>query len=159
MLKAAFYGNIIGNMNKLGVILDTNILVAGLSSRSGASHQLLRRCHEGEFTIIASVPLWLEYEATLKRVEIRKMHGLSARDIDDLLNILAVAVKPTALHYLWRPQLTDPGDEMVLETALNGAADALVTFNLGDFQSAADRFGLKLLLPADFLKLLKRKKP
>lgn len=146
-------------MKSPSVILDTNVLVAGLSSRNGASHQLLRRCNEGEFSIIASVPLWLEYEATLKRAEIRKMHGLSARDIDDLLNILAVAVKPTALHYLWRPQLSDPGDEMVLETALNGAADALVTFNLADFQPAAGRFGLKLLLPADFLKLLRRRKP
>lgn len=146
-------------MKKPSVVLDTNVLVAGLSSRNGASHQLLRRCNEGEFAIIASVPLWLEYEATLKRAEIRKMHGLSARDIDDLLNILAVAVKPTALHYLWRSQLSDPGDEMVLETALNGAADALVTFNLNDFQPTAGRFGLKLLPPADFLKLLKRRKP
>ena len=87
------------------------------------------------------------------------MHGLSVRDIDDLLNNLAVAVRPTALHYLWRPQLSDPGDEMVLETALNGAADALVTFNIGDFKAATDRFGLKLLLPADFLTTLKRSKP
>ena len=87
------------------------------------------------------------------------MHGLPVRDIDDLLNNLAVAVKPTALHYLWRPQLPDPGDEMVLETALNGAADALVTFNFGDFQPAAGRFGLKLLRPADFLSTLKRSKP
>ena len=87
------------------------------------------------------------------------MHGLSARDIDDLLNNLAVAVRPTALHYLWRPQLSDPGDEMVLETALNGAAEVLVTFNIGDFKPAADRFGLKLLRPADFLNTLKRSKP
>jgi predicted nucleic acid-binding protein len=87
------------------------------------------------------------------------MHGLSARDIDDLLNNLAVAVRPTALHYLWRPQLSDPGDEMVLEAALNGAADALVTFNIGDFKPAADRLVLKLLRPADFLNTLKRSKP
>lgn len=146
-------------MNKPCVLLDTNILVAGLSSRNGASHQLLRHCFDGKFEIVASVPLWLEYEATLKRAEIRKMHGLSVRDIDDLLNNLAVAVRPTALHYLWRPQLSDPGDEMVLETALNGAADALVTFNIGDFKAATDRFGLKLLLPADFLTTLKRSKP
>ena len=154
-----FCGNITGNMKKPCVLLDTNILVAGLSSRNGASYQLLRYCFDGKFEIVASVPLWLEYEATLKRAEIRKMHGLSIRDIDDLLNNLAVAVRPTALHYLWRPQLSDPGDEMVLETALNGAADSLVTFNIGDFKAAADRFGLKLLLPADFLTILKRSKP
>lgn len=159
LLKVNLYTNITGNMKKASIILDANVLVAGLSSRNGASHQLLRCSNEGEFSLIASVPPWLEYEATLKRAEIRKLHGLSERDIDDLLNILAIAVKPTSLHYLWRPQLSDPGDEMVLETALNGAADALVTFNLSDFQPAANRFGLKLLLPADFLKLLRRRKP
>lgn len=146
-------------MKKLCVILDTNILVAGFSSRNGASYQLMRYCLDGKFEILASVPLWLEYEATLKRAEIRKMHGLSIQDIDDLLNNLAVAVRPTALHYLWRPQLSDPGDEMVLETALNGAADALITFNIGDFKAAADKFKLQLLLPADFLTTLKRRKP
>ena len=149
-----------GNMTrKPCVVLDTNILVAGLASRNGASHQLLRRCYQGEFEIIASVPLWLEYEAILKRSEIRKMHGLSARDIDHLLNALAIFVKPTTLHYLWRPQLSDPGDEMVLETAFNSAADALITFNLADFRLAAARFGITLLLPADFLKILKRRTP
>jgi putative PIN family toxin of toxin-antitoxin system len=157
--NAAICGNITGNMKKPSVLLDTNILVAGLSSRNGASYQLLRYCFDGKFEIVASVPLWLEYEAILKRAEIRKMHRLSARDIDGFLNNLAVAVKPTALHYLWRPQLSDPGDEMVLEAALNGAADALVTFNIGDFKPAADRLGLKLLRPADFLNMLKRNKP
>ena len=56
--------------------------------------------------------------------------------------------EPVKTHFLWRPQLRDPGDEMVLEAAVNGRADALVTFNLRDFGSAPSRFGVELLLPA-----------
>lgn len=62
-------------------------------------------------------------------------------------------VEPVHLNYLWRPQLQDPNDEMVLETALNGGADALVTFNTKDFAAAADLFALKLVTPAEYIKL------
>jgi len=106
--------------------------------------------------MLASVPLWLEYEAILKRETIRALHGMNAADIDDLLAIFSLSVQPVALHFLWRPQLNDPKDEMVLETALNGVADALVTFNVADFRPVAERLGMNLLLPSAFLKELRR---
>jgi len=144
-----------GNMTKPRVVLDTNVLVAGLSSRSGASYQLLLRCRNNEFSIMASIPLWLEYEAVLKRDEIRRMHGLSPKKVDTFLSNLALFCTPVTLHYLWRPQLSDPNDEMVLETALNGQADALVTFNIADFELATKRFGVNLIQPRTFLEKLK----
>jgi len=82
------------------------------------------------------------------------MHGLSMDGVDNFLDALALLVEPVDLHYLWRPQLNDPADEMVLETALNARADALVTFNLRDFSAAAKRFGLHLLTPAECLSVL-----
>ncbi len=82
------------------------------------------------------------------------MHGLSGIEIDRFLDALAILVEPVSMNYLWRPQLRDPKDEMVLETALNACADALVTFNQRDFQPAADNFRLRLLLPAACLLLM-----
>ncbi len=145
-------------MIKPRVVLDTNILVAGLSSNLGASYQLLLRCRNNEFRLVASIPLWLEYEAVLKRDETRKLHGLSRKKVDVFLSTLAQFCDPVTLHYLWRPQLSDANDEMVLETALNGQADALVTFNVADFESAAKRFSIKIIQPRVFLEKLKENK-
>lgn len=133
------------------VVFDTNLIVAGLSSRRGASHALLRQAIEGRFILLASPPLWLEYEAVLKREEIRRLHKLGDKDVDDFLDALAAVVDPVHFHYLWRPQLSDPKDEMVLETAMNGQSDALVTFNIRDFQVAMTRLVPQLLTPSQFL--------
>lgn len=59
------------------------------------------------------------------------------------------------MHFQWRPQLRDAADEMVLEAAINGQADALVTHNTGDFAEAAARFGLRIVTPGEMLKELK----
>ena len=140
-----------GDMTFCRVTIDTNVLVAGLGSRNGASFQVLSHWLDGSFVACASVPLWLEYEATLKRDDLRKMHGLADREIDVLLDAWATHVVPVELQFTWRPQLRDPKDEMVLETALNGRADALVTFNRADFEEAAQRFRLPLWRPQDLL--------
>jgi predicted nucleic acid-binding protein len=80
-------------------------------------------------TMLASVPLMLEYEAVLTRPDQLIATGLSVEETNDVLDELASVVEPAAFHFRWRPQLTDPGDEMVLETAVNGSAGRLVTFN------------------------------
>jgi len=69
--------------------------------------------------------------------------------------VLAIAESVKA-HFLWRPQLRDPGDEMVLETAVNGRADALVTFNVRDFGSVPERFGIEVLIPREAIKRIRR---
>jgi predicted nucleic acid-binding protein len=62
-----------------------------------------------------------------------------------------MAIEPVDVRFTWRPQLSDADDEMVLEAAVNGRADALVTHNLGDFAAAAPSFGLLVIPPADLL--------
>jgi len=71
------------------------------------------------------------------------------------LDALIAIAKPVAMHFTWRPQLTDPADEMVLETVINGQADALVTFNRRDFAKAPEAFGIELLLPSEALRKLR----
>lgn len=74
--------------------------------------------------------------------------------MDDFLDALATVVEPIHFHYLWRPQLSDPKDEMVLETAMNGQSDALATFNIRDFRTAMAHFAPRLLTPSQFLAYL-----
>ncbi|HET8922577.1 MAG TPA: PIN domain-containing protein [Candidatus Acidoferrum sp.] len=105
--------------------------------------------------LLATPPLFLEYEDVLKRAEHRLVHKLSPEQIDDFLRELAVLIEPVELHFRWRPQVHDTNDEMVLEAAINGDADALVTYNAADFSIASERFSIPVLKPADFLKKVK----
>lgn len=101
-----------------------------------------------------SVALALEYESVCCEPEHRLASGLSADEVGIFLDALIALAEPVRTHFLWRPQLRDPGDEMVLETAVNGRAGLLVAFNLRDFGSAPSRFGIEVLLPAEALKRL-----
>ena len=139
---------------KLNFLLDTNVLVAGLSSRLGASFALLEAVAAEQVQLSASATLWLEYESVLKRAEIRKMHRLKISEVDDFLNGLAALTTPVELHFAWRPQLRDPGDEMVLEAAVNGHVDA---HNLADFEIAKPRFNLSVWTPSKALKQLEKR--
>ena len=104
------------------------------------------------------MPLMLEYEAVLTRPEHLEAAGISAADAEVLLDAIAAVVEPIRISYLWRPVLTDPGDDLVLETAVNGRANSLVTFNRRDFEPAAARFGVEVLAPADAVARLEKRR-
>lgn len=104
--------------------------------------------------MIATPALFLEYEDVLSRPEQRKVHGLSLRDIALLMRDFADLIEPVEVHFSWRPQLRDANDELVLEAAMNGRADAIVTHNRKDFLSVISDFELRVLSPAEVLKEL-----
>lgn len=133
------------------LVLDTAVLVAALRSRSGASNAVLEMVARRQVVPLVTTALFIEYEDVLKRPEQRLATGLSIESVDRYLAAFASAAEPVEVHYQWRPQLRDPADELVLEAAVNGRADALVTHNLRDFLSAADRFGLRVVLPRTVL--------
>lgn len=139
------------------LVLDTDVLVAGLRSDSGASRRLLAGALDGEVHVLASVPLLVEYEAVLTRPEHLAASGLTVREVNAILDALATVIIPVPLRFLWRPKLKDPNDEMVLETAVNGGADELVTFNLKHLATAAREFGIRALLPRDAWKEVSRR--
>jgi len=91
----------------------------------------------------------LQYETVLKRPEHLEAAGMSARDVDALLDTVSLVVQPIRISYLWRPILPDAGDDLVLETAVNGGGDVVVTFDRRDFEPAAASFALEILAPAD----------
>jgi predicted nucleic acid-binding protein len=105
--------------------------------------------------MLASVPLMLEYEAVLKRPEQLDKIGLSAAEINVVLDALASVIEPVYLHFVWKPQLKDPADEMVLDTAVNGRADGLVTFNVRHLRDAALEFGIRADRPGEVLRELR----
>ena len=137
------------------MVLDTDVLVAAMRSRFGASWQLVDRALAGEFRLLLSVPLFLEYEAVLAREEHRKVHGLSVRELDEVLRALSKIAERVEIRFLWRPVLPDPNDDMVLETAVNGQADLLVTFNVGDFTFRGFAFSHETVLPSEALRRLR----
>lgn len=137
-------------------MLDTSVLVAGLRSRNGASHALLEAVADRRLIPLTSPPLFLEYEDVPKRPEHRLVHTLTLEEIDEFLAAFASAVEPVDLHFRWRPQVRDAGDEMVFETAVNGHADALVTHNESDYREAARRFDLRIMGPAEALRRLRK---
>lgn len=134
------------------VAIDTAVLVTALRSRTGASNAVLGLIANRRLVPLATVPSFLEYEDVLKRPEQCLATGWSSDQIDRLLAELAALIEPVSVHYRWRPQLPDPKDEMVLEAAVNGRADALVTYNERDFVRAARRFALTVIRPPDLLK-------
>lgn len=134
------------------VVIDTDVVVAALRSASGGSNAVLREAAHGRLVLLVTPALFFEYEAVLKRAEQRLVHGLSLHDIDRFLSALASASEAVEVSFQWRPQLSDPNDEMVLEAAVNGRADALITHNVRDFVRGAERFGLRVLRPGELLK-------
>ncbi|HEY1934881.1 MAG TPA: putative toxin-antitoxin system toxin component, PIN family [Acetobacteraceae bacterium] len=133
-------------------MLDTSVLFAGLRSNLGASSRLIDLVADRIVTPLVSTPLFLEYEDVLKRPEQLRAMATTEAGVEGFLSALASASEAVEIHYKWRPQLRDPGDEMVLETAINGRAAALVTHNLRDLAGAGQRFGIQVIRPGEALR-------
>ncbi len=131
------------------IVLDTNVLVSGLRSWRGASFRLLRLVGKGLFQTVLSVPLALEHESATKRQS--RSLGLTHSDLDDILDYLCKVSERRQIFYLWRPCLRDPGDDMVLELAVEAEPAFIVTHNLRDF-AGAEQFGQGVVTPGAFLR-------
>ena len=138
------------------VVLDTSVLVAGLRSRLGASNRLLTLVAEGRCLPLVTTAMFLEYEDVLLRPEHRLATGMSESDVAGFLAAFASASEPVEVHFMWRPQLSDPADELILEAAVNGQAAAIVTHNVRDFHPAQQLFGVPVKTPAQVLKELSK---
>ena len=115
------------------------------------SRVVLDRVADRSLVPLLTPALFLQYEEVLKRPEQLRASRLTLVQVDQILASLASAAEPVTIHYSWRPQLRDPGAELVLEAAVNGRAEAFVTYNLRHFVESAARFGLRLARPIELL--------
>lgn len=136
-------------------MLDTDVVVAAMRSPRGGSAELLRRIDDGKAVMLLTVALALEYEAICKLAEHRLASGLSAEEAGVYVDSLIALAEPVKAFFRWRPQLRDPGDELVLEAAVNGQADAIVTFNESHLREAHRSFGIEVIRPGDALRRIK----
>jgi putative PIN family toxin of toxin-antitoxin system len=134
--------------------MDTDVVVAAFDSPTGASRQMLLAVLEQRASLLMSSALFLEYEAVLTRPKVLEMIGTDTQSVLAVLDELAILCVPVSRNYQWRPVAADPDDDMVVETAINGAADAIVTFNLKHMRAGAERFGIEAIRPATALRRL-----
>jgi putative PIN family toxin of toxin-antitoxin system len=134
------------------VVIDTNVLHAGLYSATGASYRVLRLIEDGAVTPLLSTALLFEYEEVLTRN--REMLGLTPREIKDVLDGLCARGECRRIHFLWRPTLSDPKDDHILELAVAGGGVDIVTHNVSDF-AGGSAFGVRSIAPAALLGELK----
>lgn len=131
------------------IIIDTNVFISALRSSAGTSFRLLSLIGTGAFDINISVPLILEYEAVAKR-HTGLTITLSDTEVDDVIDYICSVAKAYQIYYLWRPQLKDPHDDMLVELAIAAQCQTILTFNLADFRNI-EHFGIEAIKPGDFL--------
>ncbi len=144
-----------GDVMVLRMVLDTDVVVAGFAGGSGASRRLLMAALDEEIRLLLSTPLSIEYEAVLTRPAVLAMAGVSAEEVAVALDEFVTLCVPVALDYRWRPQARDPNDDLVLETAINGGADVVASFNVADMRAGARRFGIPVERPGAVVRRMK----
>ena len=133
------------------IVIDTNVLIAALRSRKGASYKLFSLVQSGVFTPVLSLPLYLEYEEVIMR---QVNSGVFLHEAgENLLDFICYNFEHQELHYQWRPMLNDPKDEMVLETLFNSRSQYLITYNKKDF-TAVKELKNRILDAKEFLTLI-----
>ncbi len=143
------------------MVVDTDVIVAAVRSRKGASAALLAHLVEGNATMLLSVALALEYETIALLPEHVMAGGTTLAIVGKLIDTLIDIAEPVKVSFQYRPQLSDPGDEMVLEAAINGHAEAIVSFNSKDYRKGGkiipNEFGIDVINPPEALRRLRKR--
>ncbi|MBV5304858.1 MAG: putative toxin-antitoxin system toxin component, PIN family [Chlorobium sp.] len=137
------------------IVLDTNVIIAALRSKRGASYKLLSLVGTHQFEIHDSVALILEYEDVIQRH--REGLGLSNKEVSIFIDTLCSMAHHHKIYFIWRPFLTDPNDELVLELAVSAQCEYIVTHNIKDFRGT-EKFSIRAITPKEFLQIIREVK-
>jgi len=133
------------------IVIDTNVIIAALRSKQGASNKLLSLVGTSKFEIHDSVALILEYEDVIQRQ--RTELGLSEDEVSIFIDSLCSMAHHHKIYFLWRPSLPDVNDELVLELAVSANCEYILTHNIKDFKGT-EKFGIKAITPKEFLQVI-----
>lgn len=137
------------------IVLDTNVFVAGLLRPAGKNREVLRACFQGNAVPLFGAALLHEYEDLLGRQELMKKSPLTSTERQTLFDALLAVSEWIKVYYLWRPNLPDEGDNHLIELAVAGGADAIVTNNLGDLKNSELLFpSVSIFTPTQFLEAI-----
>ena len=138
-------------MSVPNIVIDTNVVIAALRSKRGASNKLLSLVGTSKFEIHDSVALILEYEDVIQRQRVEL--GLSQDEVSIFIDSLSSMAHHHKIYFLWRPFLTDVNDELVLELAVSANCEYIVTYNVSDF-NGSEKFGIRAITPKKFLQVI-----
>lgn len=135
------------------VVIDTSVLISALIGKAGPAREIVRRCLQAQLRPLVSTALFLEYESVSKRPNIKELCPLTEEEISELLAAFFAVCEWVQIHYLWRPNLKDEGDNFLIELAVAGNAKCIITNNLKDLRNAELQFdGLKVYAPEEYLR-------
>ena len=139
-------------MDKI-LVIDTSVIISALIGKKGPSREVLRKSLFGEYKLLISNALFLEYEDVSKRRRVLDVCPLKSREIAELLNAFYSICEWVPIYYLWRPNIADEGDNFLIELALAGNATHIVTNNISDLMNAELKFPeLKIVTPVKLLR-------
>lgn len=133
------------------IVLDTSVLIAALRSSTGASAEILRMVLNQEVTLLLDYKLVSEYRDVATRPENLAAFAKTRSEVDEIISVLEAIAEPVFVHTRLRPLSPDPDDDMVVDVAINGHPDALVTHNIADLR-VAEEYGIPVSTPQNFLR-------
>ncbi len=135
------------------IVVDTSVFISSLIGASGPSREVIRRSLQGQFHPLMGTALFCEYESVIGRASVLATCPLSEAEILELTQAFMSVCDWINIFYLWRPNLSDEGDNHLIELAIAGNANVLVTNNLKDFRNSELSFpGLQILSPAQLIR-------
>ena len=137
----------------LAIVIDTSIVISALIGEKGPSREILRLCLQGRYNPLISNALFQEIEDVITRDRVRKLCPLTEEEMRSLINAFYNTCRWVPIYYLWRPNLKDEGDNFLIELALAGNSNLIVTNNIKDLRGAELRFPeLQILKPEHLLR-------
>ena len=134
------------------VVVDTSVLISSLIGREGPSREVIRQCLLGNLKPLISTALFLEYETVSERKNIRQLCPLNDGEIREFIAAFLTVCEWVQIHYLWRPNLKDEGDNFLIELAVAGNAELILTNNVRDLRNAELSFdNLDIAAPHEYL--------
>jgi putative PIN family toxin of toxin-antitoxin system len=140
------------------VVLDTSVLVSAIRSGRGAAAEVVRLAFLGRLVLLLDYKLVCEYRDVALRPEHLDASGRSPSEVEEIIEALEAVATPVFVSVQYRPLSADADDDMVLDVAINGGADVVVTNNLRDFLPALDGFGIEVATPSGFLTMMRQRK-